>query len=183
MTATDKRAKGETLADLSKNGLAPWYSSDVLCHEKDVYRNLRTSHKTSYTYSLEWCQFRNENYLVRQYTSERLKKRDPCYKSLSAPDWYDEEYRLEDELPKFAIPNPWTLSETFLRNIPGVQMYWVSIDDRIHETSILDEVLSGLIDHFQVFGLDSKKRKWTPHTCICKRRKIVDSEPRTILSA
>ena len=176
-SATEK-SEGETLDDLCKLGLVPWYEDDVPCVESDSYEKLRSSHKTDYTYSLEWCHFRNENYLVRCYGTKRLKKMDPKYFSLSDPDWHSEEYTLQCVLPKFAIPNPFTLSETFIRKIPGVKMYWVSIEERIAEKPLVDDVMSGMVDQFHVFGIEPKsKRKCISHS-LNKKRKILDLELR-----
>ena len=187
MTATNKGApqKGpETLSDLSEQGLAVWYESSVVCYGRDVYRDLRSSHKTEYTYSMHFCQFREEYYLVREYTSKRVKKRDPAYFSLSHEDWHGEEYSLNCVLPKFAIPNPWTLSETFYRKMPGVKLDWVSVENRVHESPVVEDVLSGIVDKFHVFGVSPKKRKWKPLSAvnINKKRKILDSELRRVLT-
>ena len=190
MTAPDKGAavEGETLADLCKQGLADWYDSDVTCEGKDIYRDLRSYHKTDFKYDLEWCRLRDEYYVVRRDTSKWAKKRDPGYFSLSHPDWYGEEYTVTCTLPKFAVANPWTLSETFLRKCRGIEMQWVSIEDRIHETPVLDDVLGGMIDKFNLFGLDLrnplKKRAWKPLSAvnINKKRKILYSELRRVLS-
>ena len=187
MSTTKKRysRKGETLADLSDVGLAEWYESSVFCSGQDVYRDLRTSYKTDNTsYTMEFCKFRNEYYLTRECaTGTVIKKRDPAYMSLSHEDWHGEEYSVDCVLPQFSIANPWTLSETFIRKIPGVEMFWVSIENRVHECPVTEDVLSGLVDKFHVFGLQPpKKRKALSAVNINKKRKIIDSELRRVLT-
>ena len=183
MSSFDERKDGETLADLSKVGLATWYDSYAVCVGYDIYKDLRCSHKTDYTYSMEFCQFTNQHYLVRMYTSKRVRKKDPYYFSLSHRRWYGDEYTLKCVLPKFAIPNPWTLSEFCRREMPGVEMYWVSIENRIHETPVIEDVLCGAIDQFHVFGSDrDSKRKWQSLSAMNKKRKLLDTELRRVLS-
>ena len=46
-----------------------------------------------------------------------------------------------------------------MQKIPGVEMYWVSIEDRVGDKSKVEEVLEGVVDQFHVFGLDSDDTK------------------------
>ena len=89
-----KHAKktGETLASLRDDGLLPWYDSYAYCDNIDAYKSLMKAHTPDYTYTFEWCQFKNDYFLVRHENRSKVSKKDPKYIDLDDPDWDSSEY-------------------------------------------------------------------------------------------
>ena len=166
----------ECLSDLETIGLAPWYDSFADCYSSDfdAYRTLDTRHKLPDFYT-----FTEEGYLVLNSSRNiYFRGRDPLFKPCSDPDWEVLEFEVDDILCANSIVTPIAMSNYIRKK--RCDSFFVTIAERLHENNSTDEIMSGAIDKFSDFGINTSFKR--ADTNVSHKRRKLEAQ-KSILTA